>query len=34
MTTIIQDRLDSGAQVSLEMDKNEGELFVFHCPAG
>jgi hypothetical protein len=34
MTTIIQDRFDSGAQVSLEMDKNEGELFVFHCPAG
>jgi transposase len=34
MTTIIQDRFDSGAQVSLEMDKSEGELFVFHCPAG
>lgn len=34
MTTIIEDRFDSGARVSLEMDKNEGELFVFYCPAG
>lgn len=34
MTTIIEDRFDSGAQVSMEMDKDAGELFVFHCPAG
>lgn len=32
MTTIIEDRFASGAKVSMEMD--EGELFVFHCPAG
>lgn len=32
MTTIIKDTFTSGAQVSLEM--GEGELFVFHCPAG
>ncbi|WP_010226244.1 hypothetical protein [Pseudomonas donghuensis] len=34
MTTIIEDRFASGAQVSMEMDKDAGELFVFHCPAG
>ena len=34
MTTIIKDTFTSGAQVSMEMDKDEGELFVFHCPAG
>lgn len=34
MTTIIKDSFTSGAQVSMEMDKGEDELFVFHCPAG
>ncbi|MEN5126844.1 hypothetical protein D3C76_456540 [compost metagenome] len=34
MTKIIEDRFDGGAQVSMEMDKDAGELFVFHCPAG
>jgi len=31
---IIKDEFTSGAQVSMEMDKDAGELFVFHCPAG
>lgn len=34
MTTIIKDVFPSGAQVSMEMDSGERELFVFHCPAG
>lgn len=34
MTTIIEDRFASGAQVSMAMRKEAGELFVFHCPAG
>lgn len=31
---IIEDDFTSGAQVSMQMDKEAGELFVFHCPAG
>ncbi len=31
---IIEDDFKSGAQVSMQMDKEAGELFVFHCPAG
>ncbi|WP_338498200.1 hypothetical protein V5F23_09650 [Pseudomonas sp. WP18] len=31
---IIEDDFTSGAQVSMQMDKDAGELFVFHCPAG
>ena len=31
---IIEDNFTSGAQVSMQMDKEAGELFVFHCPAG
>jgi len=34
MTTIIEDSFTSGARVSMEMDKDAEELFVFHCPAG
>lgn len=34
MTTIIKDTFKTGAAVSMEMDKDAGELFVFHCPAG
>lgn len=34
MTTIIRDDFTSGAQVSMDMHKEAGELFVFHCPAG
>lgn len=33
MTTIIKDIFTTGAKVSMEMDKEAGELFVFHCPA-
>ncbi|NWD74820.1 hypothetical protein HX890_11960 [Pseudomonas gingeri] len=31
---IIKDEFTSGAKVSMEMDKDAGELFVFHCPPG
>lgn len=31
---IIEDEFTSGAQVSMQMDKDASELFVFHCPAG
>lgn len=31
---IIEDDFTSGAQVSMQMDKEAGELFVFHCPSG
>ena len=31
---IIKDEFAGGAQVSMEMDKIAGELFVFYCPAG
>ncbi|WP_288076482.1 hypothetical protein [Pseudomonas sp.] len=34
MTTIIEERFETGAQLSLQMDREAGELFVFHCPAG
>lgn len=34
MTTIIKDTFATGSAVSMEMDKDAGELFVFHCPAG
>ncbi|UOL48866.1 hypothetical protein [Pseudomonas phage Astolliot] len=33
MTTIIQDNFSNGASVSLDMDKDAGELFVFHFQA-
>lgn len=31
---IIKDEFTSGAQVSMEMDKDASELFVFYSPAG
>jgi len=34
MTTIIEDRFPNGAQLSMAMHKEAGELFVFYCPAG
>lgn len=33
MTTIIQDNFSNGASVNLDMDKDAGELFVFHFHA-
>nr|WP_244998608.1 hypothetical protein [Pseudomonas viridiflava] len=31
---IIEDDFTSGAKVSMQMDKEARELFVFHCPSG
>ncbi|MCV4285059.1 hypothetical protein [Pseudomonas capsici] len=31
---IIEDKFTGGAQVSMQMDKEASELFVFYCPAG
>lgn len=33
MTTIIQDNFSNGASVALDMDKDAGELFLFHFQA-
>lgn len=34
MTRLFSDEFDTGASVSMEVDADNRELYVFHCPAG